>query len=197
MTTGRRLLPSLARSFGILLLASAIVSAPACRKKPVETTPEAAAPAAGSESPAPAPVEVPPDTFNPPPAPPPVTVESIDEIRRRQNDGAEFLKTVYFDFDEAALRDDTVAALKSNAAWLKAHGTYKVVVEGHCDERGTIEYNLELGDRRARSVQDYLVSLGVSPAQLRKVTYGEERPADSGHGESSWSMNRRAEFKIE
>jgi len=190
-------MPAFLRTLGIALLAAGLAGAPACRPKKVETKPEPPPAASGTEPAAPAPVEVPPDTFNPPAQPPPVTVESMDDIRRRQNATQEFLVTVYFDFDEAALRDDTIASLKSNAAWLRAHPTYKVVIEGHCDERGTIEYNLELGDRRARATVEYLVSLGVSPSQMRKITYGEERPADPGHDEGAWALNRRAQFTLE
>jgi len=107
------------------------------------------------------------------------------------------LATVYFGFDSSELGDDARAVLKRNADWLNANARWNVVVQGHCDERGTIEYNIALGDRRARTVRDYLGSLGVAANRVRVVSYGEERPADPGHGEASWARNRRAEFVIE
>lgn len=107
------------------------------------------------------------------------------------------LKTVFFEFDKSDLSDETRALLRANADWMRAHGKYSVVIQGHCDERGTIEYNLALGQRRAAAVRDYLSSLGVETARMRTVSYGEERPADYGHTEGAWAKNRRAEFVIE
>lgn len=104
------------------------------------------------------------------------------------------LNTVFFGFDSFALSADGKAILDANAAWLKANGARRVQVEGHCDERGTVEYNLALGERRANVVKDYLVSHGVDAAQLSTISYGEERAMDPGHGESAWAKNRRAEF---
>jgi peptidoglycan-associated lipoprotein len=85
--------------------------------------------------------------------------------------------------------------LQANAAWLKAHPKHIVEVGGHCDERGSIGYNIALGDRRATSVKDYLVGLGVNGASLIAISYGEEQPADPGHDEAAWAKNRRAEIK--
>jgi peptidoglycan-associated lipoprotein len=107
------------------------------------------------------------------------------------------LATVYFAFDSVDLSDDARATIQANADWLQANPRFGVVVEGHCDERGTIEYNIALGDRRARTVRDYLTSLGVDAGRVRVVSYGEERPQDAGHDESAWARNRRAEFVIE
>ena len=86
--------------------------------------------------------------------------------------------------------------LARHAEWLKARPAAKVTVEGHCDERGTVEYNLALGDKRAHAVRDYLVSLGVPADRLQAVSYGKERPMDSGHGEAAWAQNRRAHFAV-
>jgi peptidoglycan-associated lipoprotein len=116
---------------------------------------------------------------------------TIDELNRMG-----VLKTVYFDFDRSAIRDDQRSILLANADWLKANPDYVVEIGGHCDERGTTEYNLALGDRRANSVKDYLVSLGVSASRLEIVSYGEEKPDVMGTGEDVWSKNRRAEFDI-
>ncbi|MDO8518659.1 MAG: peptidoglycan-associated lipoprotein Pal [Deltaproteobacteria bacterium] len=103
------------------------------------------------------------------------------------------LNTVYFDFDESTIRDDQVDTLLGNAAVLK-DGSMSVTVEGHCDERGTNEYNLALGDRRARGVKDYLVNLGVDSGRMSVASYGEERPVCMEHDESCWWQNRRAQF---
>lgn len=107
------------------------------------------------------------------------------------------LQTVYFAFDSIDLDDEARATIQANADWLLSNTRYGVVVEGHCDERGTIEYNIALGDRRARTVRDYLTSLGVPAGRVRVVSYGEERPDDAGHTEQAWARNRRAEFVIE
>lgn len=104
------------------------------------------------------------------------------------------LKPVYFDFDSADLRQDGRDTLTQNAAQIKQNGSLAVRIEGHCDERGTVEYNLALGDRRARAAREQLVSLGVSGNKLRTISYGKERPADPGHTEAAWALNRRAEF---
>jgi peptidoglycan-associated lipoprotein len=121
----------------------------------------------------------------------------IDDTVRRQNQNKEFLKTVYFDFDKSEIKEDQVAVLRSNAAWLKANPKFKLLIEGHCDERDTIEYNLALGDRRAKRVLEYLTDLGVAADRMRKISYGEERPVDPGHDEEAWAKNRRAEFVLE
>jgi len=104
------------------------------------------------------------------------------------------LGTVYFAYDSFNLTSQSKAALDSNIGWLKANSGRRVQIEGHTDERGTTEYNLALGDRRAGAVRDYLVSKGVSAGQLTTISYGEERPAVQGSDEDSWSKNRRGEF---
>lgn len=109
--------------------------------------------------------------------------------------GSEF-QVAYFDYDSYNLRSDAREALKENAAWLKKNRSVNVQIEGHCDERGTTEYNLALGERRANTARDYLVRLGVSKSRLSVISYGEERPADPGHDEAAWSRNRRASFVI-
>jgi len=109
---------------------------------------------------------------------------------------AGYLADVFFETNKADLRDDTREALAANAVWLRAHGTIRILVEGHCDERNTTEYNLALGWRRANAVKDYLASLGVVAARVSTVSYGEERPFAACHDESCWSQNRRASFVI-
>ena len=103
---------------------------------------------------------------------------------------------IYFDFDKSELKPEARAVLDKKAAWLKAHPDYSVRIEGHCDERGTNEYNLALGERRANVAMKYLNALGISSGRISTVSYGEERPADPGHNEAAWSQNRRDEFKV-
>ncbi len=104
------------------------------------------------------------------------------------------LKAVYFDFDSSSLRPDALATLRSNADKIKKTPGVLVQVAGHCDERGTQEYNLALGERRALSVREHLIRLGVSGDRLITISYGEEFPATTGSSESAWSQNRRCEF---
>jgi peptidoglycan-associated lipoprotein len=103
----------------------------------------------------------------------------------------------YFDFDKYNIRPDARTALEYNAEVLKRYPEAKILIEGHCDERGTVEYNIALGERRAKAVKDYLVNLGINAARMRTISYGKERPVDLGHNEVAWQKNRRAEFKID
>lgn len=104
--------------------------------------------------------------------------------------------SIYFDFDRSELKPEARANLTKKAAWLRAHPEFSVRIEGHCDERGTNEYNLALGERRANAAFKFLNALGVSGNRITTVSYGEERPADPGHNESAWAKNRRDEFKL-
>jgi peptidoglycan-associated lipoprotein len=101
-------------------------------------------------------------------------------------------RTYYFDYDRSLLKPEDLASLEMHATVLRSNPDRSVVIEGHADERGTREYNLALGERRADSVRTFLVSAGVSPRQVEMVSYGEERPEDPGHDEGAWSRNRRA-----
>jgi len=121
----------------------------------------------------------------------PVASTSIDAI----NDNSP-LKPVFFLYDSDTLDDEARKVLSENAVVLKSNTGWTITVEGHCDERGTAEYNLALGDRRALAARDYLVSLGVPADRLSTVSYGKEFPFDAGHQESSWSQNRRAHFLL-
>ncbi len=115
---------------------------------------------------------------------------SVAELHER-------LGAVYFAYDSYDLSPTSLATLRENAEVLKAYPTFRVAIEGHCDERGTIDYNLALGEKRAASVRDYMASLGVERERVRIITFGEERPVDTGHTEAAWSKNRRAEFLVE
>src|SRR4030043_276005 len=104
---------------------------------------------------------------------------------------SKLLKDIHFDFDKYDIRPADMETLKENAALLKKHPDVKIQIEGHCDERGTVEYNLALGERRANSAKKYLISLGISPDRISTISYGEERPLDPGHHEEAWAKNRR------
>ena len=103
---------------------------------------------------------------------------------------------VHFAFDSSLLDADAERILEQKAAWLLDNANATVQIEGHCDERGTSAYNLALGERRANSVQEYLTVLGVDPARMSTISYGEEQPLDPGHDEAAWSRNRRAHFVV-
>lgn len=103
---------------------------------------------------------------------------------------------IYFDFDKSELKPEARAVLDKKAAWLRANPDYKVRIEGNCDERGTNEYNMALGERRANAAWKYLNALGVSGNRMTTISYGEERPADPAHNEQAWAKNRRDEFKL-
>lgn len=104
------------------------------------------------------------------------------------------LADVFFDYDKSVLRKDAQDVLAANAEYLRANPDVKVLIEGHCDERGTTEYNLALGDRRARAARDFLVNYGIAAARIETISYGEERPFAQGQNEAAWSQNRRAHF---
>jgi len=104
---------------------------------------------------------------------------------------------VYFDFDSSALTNMARNVLSRKAEYLRINPDASVIIEGHCDERGTNAYNIALGDRRAESAKAYLIDLGIDPMQLSTISYGEERPVDLGHNEEAWAKNRRAHFIIE
>ncbi len=106
------------------------------------------------------------------------------------------LKTVYFDFNSSELTSATNTTLNNNAAFLKNNPAVKVQIEGHCDERGGVQYNLALGEKRAKAAHDYLVAKGVEASRVATISYGKERPVAFGHDEEAWSQNRRANFVV-
>jgi peptidoglycan-associated lipoprotein len=130
----------------------------------------------------------PTETTTPPPptsetTTPPPTTESTESVA---------LEDAFFDFDDFSLRPDAKSSLEKDAKYLEKNASTRVVIEGHCDERGSVEYNLALGEKRARAAHDYLVSYGIQGGRLTTISYGKERPFDPGHDESAWSKNRRA-----
>jgi len=106
-------------------------------------------------------------------------------------------ENIYFDFDESNLKPKAQEVLKRKAEWLRNNPGESIIIEGHCDERGTNEYNLALGDRRAQSAKNVLFDLGIAESRLTTISYGEERPANPRHNEKAWSKNRRDHFVIE
>jgi peptidoglycan-associated lipoprotein len=116
---------------------------------------------------------------------------SLDDLNRESP-----LKPAFFPLDASDLDDTGRAVVNANAETLKKYPAWMITIEGHCDERGTAEYNLALGERRAVGVKTYLVSLGIAPDRIRTVSYGKEFPFDPGHSEDAWSKNRRAHFVI-
>jgi len=125
--------------------------------------------------------------------------QSGDPAQRPRNEdfvAVPELKTVYFDFDKSALRPDAVDAMTNNTTWLKENADTLVLIEGNCDERGTAEYNLALGDRRAKSAMDYLEANGIAKDRLSTVSYGKERPVCTENTDACMNQNRRAEFRV-
>lgn len=121
--------------------------------------------------------------------------EALRDAERVKMAKEQFLnEDVHFQFDSAALLPEAQEVLQKKAAWLKANSDARAMIEGHCDERGTNEYNLALGDRRAESAKAFLVNLGISASRLATISYGEEKPVDMGHTEEAWAKNRRAHF---
>jgi peptidoglycan-associated lipoprotein len=161
-----------------LVLGFAVVVATGCGGKKALKTTETPAPQVTVAQPAPQ-----PETKNVP--------ETVKEERAPL-----VLENVYFDYDKYALTPMAREILASHARALKQRSEVSVVIEGHCDERGTVEYNLALGDKRAKAVKDYLVSLGIDRSRLTTISYGKERPVDFRQTEEAWAKNRRAEFVI-
>jgi peptidoglycan-associated lipoprotein len=173
-----------------VLMITLLLTAAACNKNKIEDQPEPPAPVKVEEVEAPVEVEVEPEpvkaVFTPVAPKPPSAMELNSKG---------VVSTVYFAYDSSALGDETRAQLKANASWLKSNKEWhSIVMGGHCDERGTKEYNLALGERRASAARDYLATLGVDRAKLRVISYGEEDPAMAGHDDEAWKMNRRCTF---
>jgi peptidoglycan-associated lipoprotein len=181
-----------------LLLAGMIVSG--CAKRPATTAataapapaPRAATPAPATPAPAPGPTTAAPAAPSAAPAAPATPARPSP----REFSAIAALKDVFFDFDKYDIRAEDAKTLDANAAWLKANADNLVLIEGHCDERGTNEYNLALGERRAKATMNYLVSQGVQANRITIISYGEERPGCSEKSESCWSKNRRAHFLV-
>jgi peptidoglycan-associated lipoprotein len=146
---------------------------------------------------APRPTNPPPEVRVALPPSPALVPEAPARVTPGAIEAATPLKDAFFDFDTSALREDQKAALTEDGAWLKGNAGAKVLIEGHCDERGTAEYNLGLGERRAKAVKDSLITEGVAADRISIISYGKERPFVLGHDESAWKWNRRAHFVLQ
>jgi len=168
----------------LVLMAAALVAlfAAGCAKKAAEAppVPPPAPPVTQPVTPAPTP---PPPTPTPTPTPGP-RVTSSD------------LQPAFFDYDSYALRDDARAALDADAKLLRDNPETSITIEGHCDERGTVEYNQALGEKRATAARDYLVAAGIAATRIQTLSYGKERPFAEGHDEATWAQNRRAHLVV-
>lgn len=183
------------RFAGFVLLAAGLTAAGCAKKAPV-AAPEPPPPPVVQ----PAPPPPPPPTPAPTPAPVPPPVPTEDEIFASKSlealNAEQPLQHVAFELDSYTLSDAARAALDTNAAWLRRWASTRVTVEGHADSRGTNEYNLSLGDRRAAAVREYLVSLGIAADRIAAISKGEEQPFCSEETESCWAQNRRGYFVI-
>ncbi len=187
---------SVRRTVFLLLLLVTIAAGACGKKKPPIARPIPPPPAGSSttitpppEPPAPAPE---PTTVPPEPVPEDsIAAGSIDDINRNSP-----LKPVFYELDGAEVDADGQRVLQANAEVLRRYPSWQISVEGHCDERGTAEYNLALGERRAVAARNYLVSLGIPADRVKTVSYGKEFPFDPGHTEEAWSKNRRAHFVV-
>jgi len=181
-------------AFLMVLVCSFLVFVTACAKKQVQVSQpvkETVAPKA----------EVKPAEKEPPK----VEMKDTDEAKRRELEKAQMLanemrmfesESIYFDFDKADLKPEAQTVLKKKADWLRRNPGYSLRIEGHCDERGTNEYNLALGERRAASAKKFLAALGIAEDRMSIISYGEERPVDPGQNEEAWAKNRRDEFRL-
>jgi len=186
-------------TFAIALLA--LAAACGGKKPPVPLPPRpqptvaspapAAAPARPPTPPAPTPVSEPPIVPMEPLVVDDINAKDLDAINRAQP-----LKPAFFGLDSEELDAAAQAALTEDAQTLKKYGNWTITIEGHCDERGTAEYNLALGERRALAAKNYLVSLGVAAARFKTISYGKEFPFDPGHADAAWAKNRRAHFVV-
>src|SRR5256885_5327815 len=190
MTRARRLV-------SLLLLSTAIAAfAAGCHKKvpPQAPPPPPPPPAATPAPPPPPPPPAPPAAA---PAPRPLTEDEIFARKSVEQLNAERpLDDVFFDLDKSTVRDDARPAMQKDADWMKKWGSVVVTLEGHCDSRGSAEYNLGLGNRRATAVKDYLVSLGVPAGRITAVSKGKEQPFCNDENEGCWQQNRRGHFVI-
>jgi peptidoglycan-associated lipoprotein len=180
--------------WAVLVMSVAALVAVGCAKKQTVKSegagaPGAAAPGAVGEAPV---KEAPPAPAVVAPATPPAAEAGVAVTEERYSQ----FDDVRFDFDKSEVKEDGRKACQVVAGYMKKNPKARLLIEGHCDERGTAEYNMALGERRAAAVVTYLVSLGVSKAALSTVSFGKEKPLDPGHDEGAWAKNRRAHFVL-
>ena len=179
-----------------LLVAAVVLSG--CAKRPATTQAAAPAPTGSASTTAATPPAAPAPVQSDTPTAATTTPAPSSTARPAVQDFAAVpeLADVFFDFDKYDIRPGDAKTLDANANWLKSNSNHLVLIEGHCDERGTNEYNLALGERRAKSTMNYLVSQGVQANRITIISYGEERPQCTEHNEACWAKNRRAHFLV-
>lgn len=194
------------KTFVASLVMILVALVPACKTR--KTVPPVATTTTGAEMPPPN-VDPPPARDTATPVAPaedfvrdeqpteelfPADIEELNRFAQQKG----YVRDAFFNYGEAQLDDAAQQALTASATWLRGQqgAGYKLLIEGHCDERGTEQYNLALGDRRANTARDYLVTLGVDASRIRTVSYGEERPFEEGHDENAWAQNRRAHLVL-
>jgi peptidoglycan-associated lipoprotein len=185
-------------AFLICLLSLSVLFAASCRSRRTVPPPQTAPPVATATTTAPdqaIAVTAPGTEFQPPPDTRDVLSEDIAEADRVARERG-WIRDAFFPFDASTLDDDAQEALRQSGAWLRDHSEFQVRIEGHCDERGTEQYNLALGDRRAETAAAFLAALGVDRSRLQSVSYGEERPFEEGTNEEAWAQNRRAHLAL-
>jgi len=189
------------RSVALLVPVVALLFVGACAKRPDMrvTAAPAPAPAPAPQAAAPAPAPPPPVVAAPAPAPAPPVVAAAPAppppAVPKEFEPNPALRPVHFDFDKSSVRSgEDEKILETNAGWLRDNRNQSLLIEGHCDDRGTPEYNLALGERRATSTKDFLVARGVAPDRITIVSYGEERPLCNAKNDACWAQNRRAMF---
>ncbi|MEA2491295.1 MAG: peptidoglycan-associated lipoprotein [Acidobacteriota bacterium] len=186
------------RALLLILLSLSIVTAFGCRHRRTPPKVDVVPPAVTETS---APVESTPvtntetDFVQPQPEPGEVISTDIVEANRQAHERG-WIRDAFFGLDASTLDADAQAALTASAAWLRQHPEYRVRVEGHCDERGTEQYNLALGDRRAETAVAFLATLGIERGRIETVSYGEERPFEEGSNDAAWAQNRRAHLVL-
>ncbi len=178
----------------LFVIGLAVLAVGCPKKAPAPVKP--VKPAAPKEAPAPR-AEVP----KPPSPPPPTRVAEEDEKARKAREFQQAMRAfegelVHFDFDRSEIRDEFKPVLSRKANFLKRYPNVRIQIEGHCDERGTVQYNLGLGDRRANGAKAYLAALGIDGNRISTISFGEERPLEQGSNEAAWTKNRRAKFVV-
>lgn len=187
-------------SVALLLIVPGLILTVSCAKKAAQSEPAAVE---ATPTPAPQPEATQPEQAAKQEQPEQSAIQA-EELKAQQEARAKeaarnlFInEDIYFAFDSAALSEVAQQVLRSKADWLQENPDVTVTIEGHCDERGTAAYNLALGERRAQSAKAFLVNMGIDPARLNTISYGEERPVDPGHNEEAWAKNRRVHFTID
>ena len=176
--------------FALLAVGGTFLSV-ACSSKPYPAAAHDVKPVAAVTPPAPTSVSAPATMAEMEPQPEAPVHISVDELNRKG-----YVRDAFFDYNQYEIRPDQRDTLTKDGAWLRERPTVKILIEGHCDERGTAQYNMALGQQRAEAVKDYLVQLGIDPARIQIISYGKERPFVTGHDERAWAQNRRDHFLV-